>query len=223
MSLHLVFLYRCRARAAYDEFLRQWADVHTPQAAAWPGVRRYVRNIVLSADGQGQGLAWHGAEELWVDDEAAADALPASMPPLADRECVVRLHTQDHVVVPGAPIAKEDVFPKRMTFFRRKPGMGGDESLHYWRHVHGPLAGSVPGVRRYVQSAVVRCGHAAEGRPPFDGVAQLWLDDEGALQRIAASSLFRDRVKPDEANFTAAEATLTLAMREVREVWPAHP
>jgi uncharacterized protein (TIGR02118 family) len=105
-----------------------------------------------------------------------------------------------------------------MTFFRHKPGTTRGEALHYWRHQHGPLAASAPGVRRYVQSTVA--ADEANGSP-FDGVAQIWLESDAALGALAASALFRERIKPDEANFVAVEHNLTLAVHEQREVWPA--
>lgn len=47
----------------------------------------------------------------------------------------------------------------------------------------------------------------------------LLLDDEAALRGIVASDLFLQCVKLDEANFTATEVTLTLAVQERRVVW----
>jgi uncharacterized protein (TIGR02118 family) len=227
MGTHLVFLYRRRADIGHEQFLCHWRDIHAPLVAAVPSIRRYVRDVVLPADGLP--LRWHGAEELWLDDEQAADALMrdpqfvegalADERNFIDTACVVRLRTIDHPVLSGEPIAIDDSYPKRMTFLKRKPGMTREQLLEYWRHVHGPLAGSVPGVRRYVQSAVVPSGYAA-AEPDFDGVAQIWLRDADALRAVVSSSLFRDQVKPDEANFVATELTLTLPMQEDRVVWP---
>jgi uncharacterized protein (TIGR02118 family) len=230
MSIHVVFLYRRRTGIAQEQFLRHWRNVHAPLVAAVPAIRRYVRNVVMPVEGTPQ--RWHGAEELWLDDEQAADALMhdprfiegalADESRFVDAGCVVRLRTVDHAVVSGDPIAMKDSYPKRMTFLKRKPGTTREQLLGYWRHVHGPLAGSVPGVRRYVQSAVVSSGYA-HGEPDFDGVAQIWLRDAEALREVVASSLFNDKVKPDEANFVATDLTVTLPMQEDRVVWPTSP
>jgi uncharacterized protein (TIGR02118 family) len=226
LSIHLVFLYRCRRDVGRDRFLQHWADVHAPLVKANPSIRRYVRNVVLPTDDND---AWHGAEELWVDDEDAADAFmhdsASGDGPLADEslfvdtEAVVRLRTKDHTVVDGKPVTQDESLPKRMTFLKRKPGMSRGELVSYWRYVHGPLAGSVPGVRRYVQSSVV-ASEFDKGEPPFDGVAQIWLDDADTLRAIIASPLFREKVKPDEGHFVATEPNVTLAMEEHREIWP---
>jgi uncharacterized protein (TIGR02118 family) len=225
MSIHLVFLYRCRDGIAHDEFVRHWAEVHAPLVRAMPSIRGYVRDIV--SPGVGPRAAWHGAEELWVDDEEAADALmrdPRFLGgPLADEslfvdtEAIVRLRTRDHAVVAGEAIAEAASLPKRMTFLKRKPDMSRAELLSYWRDVHGPLAGSVPGVRRYVQSPVV-ASEFSDGEPRFDGMAQVWLNDSQALQEALASPLFREQVKSDAANFVATELTVTLAVQECREI-----
>lgn len=221
MSLHLVLLYGARSGLARGEFLAFWRDVHSARVASLPQVRRYVRNIVLTSTGRGS--AWDGADEIWVDDEAAADSVVAALrttqAQFVDTDAVVCLHTVDHTVFEGRFMARDASHPKRMTFLRRKEGLGLDEMLHHWRHKHGPLAASVPGLRRYVQSAVVTAA-GEHGEPAFDGVAQIWLHDEKALGELLASSLFREQVKPDEANFTATGRTLTLAMREERVVWP---
>ena len=76
---------------------------------------------------------------------------------------------------------------------RRKPGMTWDEFSTYWREVHAPLVAAraeALGIRRYVQvrTADAPAVHAAMqarngGSPePFDGVAELWFDDD-ALTR----------------------------------------
>lgn len=220
MSVHLVVLHRCRPGVEADASLRHWREVHGPRVAALQPVRAYVRDVVLP--GAGAPLAWLGADEIWVEDDAAAAALLADPPwrdgPFAVAEAVC-LRTEDHVVVAGAPILRGEALPKRMTFLRRKAGTSREQLLQYWREVHGPLAGASPGVRRYVQSAVL-APEAGRGDVPFDGVAQIWLHDEPALRDLVGSSWFRDVVKPDEANFVATEHNVTLAVREERVMWP---
>ena len=64
------------------------------------------------------------------------------------------------------------------------PHLSNEEFHHYWREVHGPIAGRIPGCRKYVQSHTIH--RALNGRPPaFDGVAELWFDDQAALEAAA--------------------------------------
>jgi uncharacterized protein (TIGR02118 family) len=89
-----------------------------------------------------------------------------------------------------------------------KPGMDRGEALRYWRDTHGPIAGKVPGLRRYVQQHAVG---APEGNPPFLGVASMYFDDQGAFAAAAGSPEFGAAVA-DVDNF--ADTRLTTAFTE---------
>jgi uncharacterized protein (TIGR02118 family) len=89
-----------------------------------------------------------------------------------------------------------------------KPGTDRGEALRYWRDTHGPIAGKIPGVRRYVQQHAVG---APEGEPPFFGVASLYFDDQEAFAAAAASPEFAAAIE-DVANF--AHPRLTTAFTE---------
>ncbi len=66
------------------------------------------------------------------------------------------------------------------------PRLTNEEFHRYWRDVHGPIAGGIPGCRKYVQSHTI---HRAFGgrEPAFDGVAELWFDDWTALEAAMAT------------------------------------
>ncbi len=66
------------------------------------------------------------------------------------------------------------------------PRLSDEEFHRYWRDVHGPIAGMIPGCRKYVQSHTI---HRALGgrQPAFDGVAELWFDDWKALEAAMAT------------------------------------
>lgn len=96
---------------------------------------------------------------------------------------------------------------------RRKPGMTWDEFSTYWHDVHAPLVAEraeALGIRRYVQvrtadNPVVHAAFQARngGSPePFDGVAELWFDDE-ALTRPQSPEAAKagQELLEDEANF----------------------
>ena len=96
---------------------------------------------------------------------------------------------------------------------RRKPGMTWDEFSTYWREVHAPLVAAradALGIRRYMQvrTADAPAVHAAMqarngGSPePFDGVAELWFDDD-ALTRAPTpeSAKAGQELLEDEQNF----------------------
>jgi uncharacterized protein (TIGR02118 family) len=85
----------------------------------------------------------------------------------------------------------------------------------YWRDVHGRLGARIPGLRRLVQSrAVLVAGDARE--PDFDGVAELWFDDEASL-RAARQSPEWQASSADEVNFIDHKRVAYLVCEE-REV-----
>jgi len=226
--IHLIFLCRRRADVDRQEFLRYWRETHAPLVAGLPGVRRYVQNAVQPVPGQA--APYDCVDEIWVDDAAAADGLIRSAAygrsalagagNLVESGHGVHLQTTDHLVCGGHPISGGESLPKRMTFFKRKPGLSREDMLRYWRGTHGPLAASVPRLRRYVQSAMLASAYGL-GEPCFDGAAQIWFEDDAALQAAVRSTLFRESVKPDEANFIATDTALTLSIEaERRIVWP---
>ena len=226
--IHLLILFKRRDDVNRKELLRYWREVHAPLVAGLPGVRRYVQSTVSVVPGSAP--PYDGVEEIWVDDESAIDRLPhctacgesaqAGMGALIDAAQGVMLRTTDHFVHAGLQIGREESLPKRMTFFKRKPGLEREDMLRYWRGTHGPLAASVPGLRRYVQSALLPTAYGS-GEPRFDGAAQIWIENEAALQALVSSTLFLESVKPDEANFVNTDAVLTLPIGEERRiVWP---
>ncbi len=81
----------------------------------------------------------------------------------------------------------------------KKPEMTAEAFQAYWRTTHAPIAGAIPGLRRYVQSHTVPETYAARA-PGFDGCAELWFDDIDAL-RAAMRSPETAAALEDEKNF----------------------
>ena len=82
----------------------------------------------------------------------------------------------------------------------------------YRSRMHGPIAARIPELRRLVQSRALRV--AGDARPPdFDGVAELWFDDVGALLRAHSSEEWR-LSGLDEPNFLDPASTAYLVSEE---------
>jgi uncharacterized protein (TIGR02118 family) len=88
---------------------------------------------------------------------------------------------------------------KSVSLLTRKAGMTHEQFVKHWVEVHAPLARSVPGLLRYVQSHIVE----ERTRPDIpttevdvDGIAELWYDDRDVMARAHASpqakALFAD-------------------------------
>ena len=85
---------------------------------------------------------------------------------------------------------------KRMTLLRRRHDHGPEEFQRHWSQVHSTFVLRLPGIRRYVQNDIV------DARPAvaYDGIVELWFDDEADLRTAFGSAAGRE-LPADEANF----------------------
>ena len=88
---------------------------------------------------------------------------------------------------------------KVITFLKRKAGMPVEEFQHYWRTSHPEVVTRLPGVRRYVQSHALLSTYG-RGEPVYDGIAEVWANDTGALRAMTGSPAHAS-VQADEARF----------------------
>jgi uncharacterized protein (TIGR02118 family) len=92
---------------------------------------------------------------------------------------------------------------KVLSLLTRKPEISHEQFVKHWLDIHGPLALSVPGIRRYVQSHIFgtrKRADIAEIDVEVDGIAELWYDDQEALARAAATPEMK-RLTDDGARF----------------------
>lgn len=81
----------------------------------------------------------------------------------------------------------------------KKSGLTDEEFFRYWKDVHGPIGARIPYLRRLVQShRRVVAGDMYQH--DFDGIAELWFDDEEALL-AARESVEWKASREDEKNF----------------------
>ena len=83
---------------------------------------------------------------------------------------------------------------------KRQPGFSHADGKRYWLDVHGPIVAAVPGLRRYVQSHTIDAAYRY-AEPRWDGVAQLWLDDVAAVERMLVDPAFREVAWADTVKF----------------------
>jgi uncharacterized protein (TIGR02118 family) len=213
--VHLLFLMKRKPELSRQECQRHWREIHAPLAQRIPGIRRYVQSHVFTA--QGEKPPYDGVAEIWVDDERAATAVFQTKeylegayldePNFVDVKQVVRLRTEDHVILTGAPINKDERLVKRISFLKRKPGMNREEFFRYWQDVHGPLAlklgpASLRAVPRasvdvcHPRSALRRRGsdlvHGPSGTARDATVEGLRRRDEAGWSKVYCSNWYRD-------------------------------
>jgi len=77
---------------------------------------------------------------------------------------------------------------KTIALLTRKDDWTHEQFMKHWIEIHAPLAHAVPGLRRYVQSHITgertRADIAAT-EVAIDGIAELWFDDQAALEAAA--------------------------------------
>lgn len=73
---------------------------------------------------------------------------------------------------------------KVVAVIRRRADMDRAEFLRFWQEEHPPLVLRLPGIRGYRQNVAIE--HHTSW--PWDGCAELWFDDVGAVRDAFASS-----------------------------------
>ena len=77
---------------------------------------------------------------------------------------------------------------KTIGLLTRKSGWTHTQFMKHWVETHAPLARKVPGLRRYVQNHIHGTRQRAdieETAVEIDGIAELWFDDQAALETAA--------------------------------------
>ena len=106
---------------------------------------------------------------------------------------------------------------KVMGLLTRKPELTHEQFVKHWFEIHGPLARSVPGVRRYVQSHIIGTRtrpDIPETAVEIDGIAELWYDDQEALARAAATPEIK-RLTDDGALFISQIKSYVIEERQI--------
>ena len=94
---------------------------------------------------------------------------------------------------------------KLVVCVKRKAGMDVEEFHDYWRTTHGNLIKSIPSfrkyIRKYTQSHTIPKAYARDAAP-FDGIAELWFDNQEAIDAFLVDPDYLAKVRPDELKFT---------------------
>ena len=225
--VHLHFLIKRKDGLSRHEFSDYWRNVHAPLALKIPGVRRYVQNHAMPIVSRSP--PHDGVVELWLDGlETAKSAFNSpeyrqgayvDEPNFVNVKDVTRLQTEDHVMLDGNPIGKDEELVKRVSFIKRKAGLSPQEFSRYWREVHGPLALKIPGIRRYVQCHTPPEAYD-KGEPAYDGVAQIWFETMADLEYAMNSPEYKHGAQADGPQFVDPAHLVHFLAEEHRVVWP---
>ena len=104
----------------------------------------------------------------------------------------------------------------------RKPGMGHEEFDRHWRNQHAAVIKSVPEftrhVRRYVQCHLTASDTPFLAAGPYDGVAELWFDDQAAMDAAFTEPRYLEVIRADELKFVDMERTVSLVTDELEVI-----
>ena len=199
-----------KAGMPVEEFQSYWRTRHPEVVTRLPGVRRYVQSHALPAAYRTGEPVYDGIAEVWADDTAALRAMTQSPDHAAvqadearfiDRASMGVIITEDHVIKDG--LAPPDAV-KSVDFLTRKAGLPVEEFQRHWRLVHGPIAATVPTLRRYVQSHTRRSAYEAGRVPAYDGAAITWYDSAEAFRDATATAEYA-RVAADGPSFLSVD------------------
>jgi len=82
----------------------------------------------------------------------------------------------------------------------RKAGLSDAEFHRYWREVHGPIAKKIPQLKSYVQAHRIQFP-GAMANSPYDGAAEVMIEDEAALEQLRKEPTYLQGALADEAKF----------------------
>jgi uncharacterized protein (TIGR02118 family) len=202
-----------------EEFQGYWRERHPEVVTRLPGVRRYVQShTLLSAYERGE-PTYDGIAEVWADDTDALRAMTrspgnadvqADEARFIDRPTMGVIITEDHVLKDG-PVSPDAV--KAVTFFNRKPGLSVEDFQRHWLEIHGPIAVTLPGLKRYVQSHTRRSAYGAGRIPAYDGAVLSWFDSIDELRRVPGTPEYA-RVLADAGNLLSPAPSPAILTRE---------
>ena len=206
----LIAIVRRKPGMTVEAFQEYWRTRHAGIVATLPGLRRYVQSHTLPSGYRKSQPVWDGIAELWFDDtdalranrgSAEQNAVDADEARFLEPGTMKLLFTDDHVIKDGA-VPPGGV--KNIEFVHHRPDLSIDRLQRYWRQTHGPIAATIPQIRRYVQSHVRASAYANGRTPAYDGLAITWWDDTNAM-RAAAGTPEYARTRADEPNFLAPD------------------
>lgn len=91
----------------------------------------------------------------------------------------------------------------------RKPGMSFEEFDNYWRDVHAPLAGKLPGVTRYIQRHIIPETGEPDNEFGIDGIVILDYENLEAMDTAWASEAGQAALA-DVSNFLGKHSVIVL-------------
>jgi uncharacterized protein (TIGR02118 family) len=112
-----------------------------------------------------------------------------------------------------------DIMVKISVLLTRRSDLSQAEFDSYWTDVHTPLLTSVPEmgefVQRYQQQHLLHVAGGGLPIAPYDGIAEMWVEDIESAGKIFASDSYNTVIAQDEEHFLDRGKTVVLFSEEV--------
>lgn len=174
--LKVCTLFKRKQGLSIVEYQSYWRGGHPEFVRRLPGVRRYAQNHPLPETFDIDPPIYDGVVELYFDDSAALkhlgttqayQDLNADEENFVDRSTIQLVFTEEHVLKDGA---RPDDATRRITFFRRAPGMSPEEFQERWLAEYADSVASSGDVIRYCACVPRLNGYRDGKEPAWDGI-----------------------------------------------------
>jgi uncharacterized protein (TIGR02118 family) len=103
-------------------------------------------------------------------------------------------------------------------FLTRRPDLTLAEFTDYWSNHHTALLATMPATKKYTRRYVQlhRAEETIAGLPtaPYDGIAEVWVDDMEAAASMFTNDFYKTVIAEDEANFIDRSKTVLMYSTE---------
>jgi uncharacterized protein (TIGR02118 family) len=101
---------------------------------------------------------------------------------------------------------------KKMVFVRKRSDIRKKDFENLWLKEHAEFFRNLPGVKRYVINLVVQ--PLEEEGMPYDGIAELWYDNEDDFRRTENSEEFKKFLKENNPRFQSVPDRRSVLVKE---------
>jgi uncharacterized protein (TIGR02118 family) len=215
-----IYVIKRKPGMALEAFREYWLKDHAALVLKVPGLVKYVQSHTMDSGYAKHEPIYDGIASLWyenLDDMRATANTPISAETLADDEKFLDM-SKFAFILTKERVQKENPIevgmPKMVAFLKKRPQLSVEQFQAHWNSPHGKLGAAVPGGRRYVQSHPLPSSYKNGRMPLWDGVAEVWFENEEAMRSNATTPQYK-AVLADEPNFLAENAKFIITTERV--------
>ncbi len=215
-----IYFIKRKPEMALADFREYWLKDHAALVLKVPGLVKYVQSHTMDSGYRKHEPIYDGIAALWyenLDDMRKTANTPISAATLADDEKFLDM-SKFAFILTKERVQKENPIeagmPKMVAFLKKRPELSVEQFQAHWNSPHGKLGSAVPGARRYVQCHPVMSSYQKGRTPLWDGVAEVWFENEDAMRSNANTPEYQ-AVLADEPNFLAGNAKFIITTERV--------